>query len=359
MKRPMIALAALSALALSSFATSAAALEVGSLASSRVGTAWTLDGANMEAARAKLENPSNFGLAGTVPEAIDVTDVAATLTAGVLAPFDAFFIGYTADGLLSAGELNALRNWVIGGGVAIVTCDDLGHDEVCNFFGRTLGGPATSPATPTPGFEAHPFFAGPFGIASSITLFSNISFLATLGPAGVVAVDAGARPVIAVEGLGAGFVVYLGDVDMISDFTLTPGAAINPAQDNDVFLGNLFAAVVAVSCPAGALCLQGGRFEVRATWETTTDTGVGHPVALTSDSGYFWFFDDANIEVVVKVLAACPVNSRYWVFAAGLTNVAVELEVTDTLTGAKRTYFNPLNTPFQPIQDTNAFATCP
>jgi len=358
MNRPAIALAALSALALTSFATSAAALEVGSLAVSRVG-AWTLGGVEMESARAKLENPSNFGLGGTVPEAIDVTDVAATLSAGVLAPFDTFFIGYTPDGELSFAELNALRNWVIGGGDAILTCDDLGHDETCGFFGRTLGGPATSPATPTPGFEAHPLFVGPFGVASSITLSGNFSYLATLGPAGVVAVDAGSRPIIAVESLGAGFVVYLGDVDMISDATLTPGAAINPAQDNDVFLGNLFAALVEVSCPAGALCLQGGRFEVRAAWETTTDTGVGHPVALTSDSGYFWFFDDANIEVVVKVLAACPVNSRYWVFAAGLTNVEVELEVTDTLTGATRTYFNPLNTAYQPIQDTNAFATCP
>lgn len=358
MKRLSLTLVVLSALALGSIAAPAAALEVGSLAASRIG-AWTLDGANMEAARAKLENAANFSLGGTVEEAVDVTDVASNLTAGTLAPFDAFFIGYTTDGELSVGELTALRNWVIAGGVAIVTCDDLGHDATCGFFGRTLGGAAASPAMPTPGFEAHPFFVGPFGVASSIALDGNFSFLATLGPAGVVGVDAGARPIIAVESLGAGFVVYLGDVDMISDFTLTPGAAINPAQDNDVFLGNLFGALVDVSCPADALCLQGGRFEVRATWETTTDTGVGHPVALTSDSGYFWFFDDANIEVVVKVLAACPVNSRYWVFAAGLTNVAVELSVTDTLAGVTRTYDNPLNTAFQPIQDTNAFATCP
>jgi hypothetical protein len=41
------------------------------------------------------------------------------------------------------------------------------------------------------------------------------------------------------------------------------------------------------------------------------------------------------------------------------TDVNVILTVTDTQTGAIQTYTNPQGTPFQPIQDTNAFATCP
>jgi hypothetical protein len=49
------------------------------------------------------------------------------------------------------------------------------------------------------------------------------------------------------------------------------------------------------------------------------------------------------------------VNSRKWVFAAGMTNVNVVLTVTDTVTGATRTYENPLNTPFAPVQDVAAF----
>jgi len=64
-------------------------------------------------------------------------------------------------------------------------------------------------------------------------------------------------------------------------------------------------------------------------------------------------------EMVVKVLNACALNSRYWTFAGGLTDVNVILTVTDTQTGAIQTYTNPQGTPFQPIQDTNAFATCP
>ena len=62
---------------------------------------------------------------------------------------------------------------------------------------------------------------------------------------------------------------------------------------------------------------------------------------------------------MVKVLNGCGVNTRYWVFAGGLTNVRVTLTVTDMSNNTVQTYINNLNTPFAPIQDTNAFATCP
>jgi hypothetical protein len=50
---------------------------------------------------------------------------------------------------------------------------------------------------------------------------------------------------------------------------------------------------------------------------------------------------------------------RYWTFAGGLTNVNVILTVTDTQTGTIQTHANPQGTPFQPIQDTNAFPSRP
>ncbi|HEX6202531.1 MAG TPA: hypothetical protein VF100_05965 [Thermoanaerobaculia bacterium] len=111
---------------------------------------------------------------------------------------------------------------------------------------------------------------------------------------------------------------------------------------------------------ATALCLgPGGRFRVTAAWATAAgDAGSGSTRPLTADTGTFWFFDATNLELVVKVLAACPVNGRHWVFAAGLTDVAVTLTVDDTATGARRTYTNPQSTAFQPIQDTAAFG-CP
>jgi photosystem II stability/assembly factor-like uncharacterized protein len=120
--------------------------------------------------------------------------------------------------------------------------------------------------------------------------------------------------------------------------------------------------IVEGSCVPGptTLCLNGGRFQVTTEWSTPAgQSGAGQAVALTADTGAFWFFGSSNIEVLVKVLNGCGLNSRYWIFAAGLTDVNVILSVTDTQTGAVQTYTNPQGTPFQPIQDTNAFATCP
>lgn len=108
------------------------------------------------------------------------------------------------------------------------------------------------------------------------------------------------------------------------------------------------------------LCLENDRFQVSATWRTGDGTtGSAHGVEITADTGYQWFFEPQNVEVVIKVLDACGVNGHHWVFAAGLTDVQVELAVRDTKTGAVKTYVNPQGKPFQPIQDTAAFATCP
>jgi chitodextrinase len=104
------------------------------------------------------------------------------------------------------------------------------------------------------------------------------------------------------------------------------------------------------------LCFQGNRFQVDVTWTAPgRGSGPGEAVPLTSDTGFFWFFSQSNVEMLIKVLDGCAVNQHFWVFAGGLTNVEVEITVTDTRTGAMKTYRNPQNTPFQPTQDTSAF----
>jgi len=120
------------------------------------------------------------------------------------------------------------------------------------------------------------------------------------------------------------------------------------------------AAVPACQDDATHLCLAGGRFRVEVAWRTPDGgSGAGQAVRLTAESAYFWFFDAANVELLVKVLDGCPVNGRYWVFAGGLTNVATTLTVTDTRSGAVETYRNPQGTAFAPLQETAAFSTCP
>jgi hypothetical protein len=110
---------------------------------------------------------------------------------------------------------------------------------------------------------------------------------------------------------------------------------------------------------ATAMCLNNNRYRVEATWQSSSSSGVGNINELTDDTGYLWFFSSSNVEIVVKVLNGCGLNSRYWVFAAGLTDVRTTITVTDTKTGSVKQYTNPLGTPFAPVQDTAAFATCP
>jgi hypothetical protein len=117
---------------------------------------------------------------------------------------------------------------------------------------------------------------------------------------------------------------------------------------------------VRVPAPAStSLLLNNSRFQVDVQWTTGSGSGTGNPVQLTSDTGYFWFFSASNVEIVIKVINACGLGGHYWVFAGGLTNVQTSILVTDTQTGATNTYNTPGGPPFAPIQDTNAFSSCP
>jgi hypothetical protein len=158
------------------------------------------------------------------------------------------------------------------------------------------------------------------------------------------------------------------------------GTAFQPIQDTATFVASGFPDPAATSEPAlvpkvaknvasdaaacatspTTLCLNKSRFKVQTQW-TTSDgrTGPGQAVALTGDTGYFWFFSANNVEMVVKVVDGCVVNSNYWAFSGGLTDVNVVMTITDTQTGLVKTYTNPIGVAFRPIQDTSAFASCP
>jgi hypothetical protein len=102
------------------------------------------------------------------------------------------------------------------------------------------------------------------------------------------------------------------------------------------------------------LCLN-SRFQVSASFVANGAAGIGNAAQVTADTGYFWFFSAGNVEVFVKAVDGRAFNGKYWVFAGGMTNVDTTIVVTDTLTAQTKTYRNPANTPFQPIQDTSAF----
>lgn len=65
------------------------------------------------------------------------------------------------------------------------------------------------------------------------------------------------------------------------------------------------------------------------------------PIPGSDNSGYFWFFDAANVELVVKALDGTTVDGHRWFFYGGLSDVEYEIRVTDTATGTRRVDRNP------------------
>ena len=108
-------------------------------------------------------------------------------------------------------------------------------------------------------------------------------------------------------------------------------------------------------------CLANERFQVRVKWrDSRGQTGYGHRKEIGSSSSVlFWFFDADNVEMLVKVLDACAINQRFWVFGAASTDVEYTLEIIDRQRNdVVKTYFNPLGTAAPAITDIQAFATC-
>ena len=109
---------------------------------------------------------------------------------------------------------------------------------------------------------------------------------------------------------------------------------------------------------ATSLCLSGNRFKVQVDWQALNlnpiQSGQGQAVAITGDTGYFWFFGASSIELVVKIVDGRAVNQNFWVFYGGLSNVQYAITVADTQTGAVQKYFNVQGSQAS-VSDTAAF----
>lgn len=139
-------------------------------------------------------------------------------------------------------------------------------------------------------------------------------------------------------------------------------------------LGDPSAATVTIlddDLPAGpcvaddsTLCLHDDRFQVQVDFVDPNhpDRGMqpATKIPLTERAGLFWFFNAANVEMLLKVQNACvdPFN-RWWVFYAATTNVEFRITVVDTEEDMVRVYTNEQGVAAPPIQDTDAFDTCP
>ena len=105
------------------------------------------------------------------------------------------------------------------------------------------------------------------------------------------------------------------------------------------------------------------RFKVTVDYATSQGGGFsGHGTAIplaslgVTSGGLFSFFSGNDPELLVKVLDGCAINHKYWVFYAATTNVSLTTTVTDTATGAVRTYANADGEVPEPAEDITAFS---
>jgi hypothetical protein len=111
------------------------------------------------------------------------------------------------------------------------------------------------------------------------------------------------------------------------------------------FGATLSKSVTVAAAPAAqqrTLALLGGRYGVEVSWrdQHNNRAGFGRAIPSSDQSGYFWFFDPSNVELVVKMLDASTFNGYTWVFYGALSDVEYWITVTDRQTGKVRQYHN-------------------
>jgi len=87
------------------------------------------------------------------------------------------------------------------------------------------------------------------------------------------------------------------------------------------------------------LCLDSSRFQVSATWTNQFNgaSGTAFAIRSTDSTGFFYFTDPSNYELVVKIL---EINGAIKVFYTELTDLHFTVTVTDTRDGTSKTYQN-------------------
>jgi hypothetical protein len=132
--------------------------------------------------------------------------------------------------------------------------------------------------------------------------------------------------------------------------------------DGDVLLANL---QFEVSGQSERVELHNGSFVAEAEWIGGPAAGEKlQAVTQSKESGYFWSFDSANVELTLKALDGGQVNERIWVFLAPMTSLGVQVTVYDARSGCTPPQCPSKTYTLEPGQpdtqfDVDAFASVP
>ncbi len=89
------------------------------------------------------------------------------------------------------------------------------------------------------------------------------------------------------------------------------------------------------------LCLLKNRFQVEVDFVDGGVTKKARTKTFSDETGFFWFFAAANLEVGVKMLDGRSVNNRFWAFHGAMTNLQYTVKITDTIKGTTKNYSRP------------------
>jgi hypothetical protein len=166
--------------------------------------------------------------------------------------------------------------------------------------------------------------------------------------------------------------LFVGNNTYLDIRPFTSGGTLSAAQTNG-FVTFPIGEPSGQACPyatpcvetATSACLLGGRFQVSAAYDNTTN-GIGSGSVLSfggtraesDESVFFYFTDPSNFEMGAKILDACSVNNSFWFFFGGLTNQGFGVDVLDTQTGNHHYYLSNDGTTAVTVTDT-ASLPCP
>jgi streptogramin lyase len=199
--------------------------------------------------------------------------------------------------------------------------------------------------------------------------------------AGCIVITAGADGNLWFTETGANQIASVTTAGVVTEYPVPtaqsgPGG-IAPGPDGNIWFteisGNKVARVTLASgggaCVANAttICIDDHpgdkRWQIGVSYETAQSGGLagnGQAIPLSSlgvtEGGLFWFFAADNPEMLIKVINACAVNQRFWLFYSATTNVGFTVTVKDTRTPRTKTYSNKDGTAAPPVQDTSAFS---
>ena len=117
------------------------------------------------------------------------------------------------------------------------------------------------------------------------------------------------------------------------EYASTPGRVLAGTEG-----GGLYVLERTVQCvdDAGGSCML-DRFRVTAEWRD--EHGTWHPAGaqrVAPGTSAFWFFDDRNLELAVKMIDGRGVNGHFWFYAGALSDVAYRIHVLDTMSVGPR-----------------------